>query len=297
MDGCCESLAFRSVTCTLNPAAGREREFALLSKAPKSKNVVIVGGGPGGMQAAITAAQRGHTVTLLEKTGRLGGQYHLAKVPPKKEMINWACEWQSGEVARQNITVKLNCTATIGNIKSLNPDVVFVASGAVPATPPIPGLERALQAWDILLGNAQTPKNKKTAIIGGGIVGCEIATMLLQNNCKFTIIEMLPDIAINLNAIQRADMLVEFAEAGVDVRVNTVVKKIEQGKVTVEKEGREETIAVDEIIAATGQKPFGAELIGQLRDAGLTVRALGDVKKPAKFINAIHDGFWAAASI
>jgi pyruvate/2-oxoglutarate dehydrogenase complex dihydrolipoamide dehydrogenase (E3) component len=249
------------------------------------------------MQAAITAAQKGHSVTLLEKTDKLGGQYHLAKVPPKKEMINWACEWQSGEVARQNITVKLNCTATIDNIKALNPDIVFVATGAVPATPPIPGLEKGLQAWDLLQGKAQTPKNKKTAVIGGGIVGCEIVTMLLQNNCEAVIIEMLPDIAINLNAIHRADMLAEFAEAGVDIRVSTVVKGIEQGKVRVEKEGKEETITVDDIIVATGQKPFGAELVGQLRDAGLTVRALGDVKKPAKFINAIHDAFWAAVSI
>jgi NADH dehydrogenase FAD-containing subunit len=108
---------------------------------------------------------------------------------------------------------------------------------------------------------------------------------------------MLPDIAVNLNAIHRVDMLAEFAEAGVDVRVNTAVKKIEQGQVTVEKEGKEEIVTVDEIVIATGQKPFGTELIGQLRDAGLTVRALGDVKKPAKFINAIHDGFWAAVSI
>jgi pyruvate/2-oxoglutarate dehydrogenase complex dihydrolipoamide dehydrogenase (E3) component len=76
-----------------------------------------------------------------------------------------------------------------------------------------------------------------------------------------------------------------------------VVKGIEQGKVRVEKEGKEETITVDDIIVATGQKPFGAEFVGQLRDAGLTVRSLGDVKKPAKFINAIHDAFWAAVSI
>jgi NADPH-dependent 2,4-dienoyl-CoA reductase/sulfur reductase-like enzyme len=268
-----------------------------MTKTEKSKNVVVIGGGPAGMQAAITAAQKNHRVTLLEKSDRLGGQFHLAKVPPKKEMINWAYEWQSGEVARQNIAVKLNFTADADNIKALNPDIVFIATGAVPVSPPIPGLETGIQAWDLLSGKVPAPSNKKTAIIGGGIVGCEIASLLLQNKCEVTIIEMLPDIATNLNGIQKTDMITEFAENKVDIRLNTVVRGIEKGKIAVEKDGKKEDIVVDEIIIATGQKSFGTELIGQLRDAGLPVKVLGDAKKPAKFINAIHDAFWAAASI
>lgn len=298
MDGCIDSLGMgRAISCTLNPVVGYEADFAALQKSSNPKHIVIVGGGPAGMQAAITAAQIGNRVTLLEKSSQLGGQLNIAHIPPKKGVIRWALEWQSEELKRQGVDIKLNFTADAENIKALHPDLVFVATGAAPAVPPIPGIENGIQAWDILYGKIAAPKNKNIAIIGGGIVGCEMASLLTEKENKVTIIEMLPEIAAALNAIHRADMLLEFEENHVDTLTNTAVKSIEKDNITIETDHKIQEISIDEVILATGQRPYGSELIEQLSESGIEVRSFGDVKRPGKIINATHDAFWAAMSI
>ncbi|MFY9313554.1 MAG: FAD-dependent oxidoreductase [Tepidanaerobacteraceae bacterium] len=134
------------------------------------------------------------------------------------------------------------------------------------------------------------------AIIGGGTVGCEVALMLIEKGNKVTIIEMLPEVAPNLNAIVRVDMLADFEEKGVDIKVNSTVKKIEQGRVTFEKDDEIHAIDVDKVVLALGQKPYGTELFYMLKQDGIETMIIGDAKEPAKIIDAVKEAFWAVMS-
>ncbi|MDR0434019.1 MAG: FAD-dependent oxidoreductase [Gracilibacteraceae bacterium] len=298
LDGCLEHMATgEAIACTLNPLVGYEREYSVMPKAAAAKKVVVVGGGAAGMQAAITAAQTGHKVTLLEKSGRLGGQLNLACIPPTKEMVRRPLEWLQDELVRQGITVRMNFAADAKSIQAMDPDFVFVATGAVPSVPPIPGVEAAVQAWDVIEGKIPVSPKQKVAILGGGIVGCETAMLLGKNGNKLVLIEMLPALANGLTEATKQDVLADLQEKKVEMLTSTTVKSIDAGRLTVSGPAGEAVIQADLVVLAAGARPFAAELAGQLREAGLRVRTLGDVNKPAKIINAIHDSFWAAMAL
>lgn len=298
LDGCFGSLGtLQSVRCVINPLVGYENEFAMVRKTDAPKNVVVIGGGPGGMQAAVTAAEIGHRVTLLEKSAKLGGQLNLASVPPHKDVINWVTQWYGGEMNRQGVDIKLGRHADAAYIKSLKPDVVIAATGATPWAPPIPGIENGVQSWSLLDGTARIPENKKVAIIGGGIVGCEVALLLKEKGNDVTILEMLPDVALSLESANRDDLMCEFKECSVNTILGATVKTIDAQGIVFVKNGKEDRFEADVIVLSIGQKPFGTELISQLKNEGLNVVAVGDVRKPAKIIDATTQGFFAALNV
>ncbi|HVI41754.1 MAG TPA: FAD-dependent oxidoreductase, partial [Anaerovoracaceae bacterium] len=214
-DGCFAQIwSFKPIGCALNPDAGFEREFSdSATKTNSSKNVVVIGGGPAGMQAAITAKKHGHNVTLLEKSSDLGGQLNIASVPPKKYPIKWAKEWFASELNRQGVDVKLNHLVSEDSITSLNPDVIIAATGSVPATPPIEGIENSIESWFLLDGSVALPENAKVAIVGGGVVACEVALLLAkEGHNNVTVIEMLDHIAHGLEMTHLGDLFVDFEE-------------------------------------------------------------------------------------
>lgn len=297
-DGCAGALMTNtSIRCILNPEVGYEFELKNENVKTTPKRVVVVGGGIGGMQAAITATKRGHNVTLLEKTDKLGGQLHLASVPPHKEIINWATDWFTGEIKRSNINVEYSCDADVDYVKSLNPDAVIIATGATPITPRIPGVERGVQSWDILSGAKKAPENQKVTVIGGGVVGCETALLLKEKGNKVTILEMLPDYAAGLYILCKMDMTDEFKEKGIVLETQAFVKEIKLKKVEYEKNGVLHNLDSDFVVLAAGQQSYGQELAGQLEDAGIDVTTIGDAKKPAKIANATREGFFAALNL
>lgn len=297
LDACFGALAKnQTIRCIVNPRVGYESELGTLKEASVPKKVVIVGGGIAGMQAAISAAQRGHKVTLLEKSDKLGGQLHIASVPPHKAYINWATEWYLGETERQNINIKYGCDANYQFVKSLNPDTVIIASGAKPWTPNIPGIEYGIQAWDILAGKADTPENKNIAVIGGGIVGCETALLLASKGNQVTILEMLPDVATGLEMANKIDMLADFENNHINILTQAVVKEISSNQVIYERDGRN-SLAVDAVVLSTGMKSVGQDLANELENDGINVVIVGDAKQPAKIANATREGFFAAINI
>jgi len=294
LDACYGNLAKgKSIQCAINPEVGAESELNDIVPAKEQKKAVVVGGGLAGMQAAIKAAQRGHQVTLLEKADRLGGQLHLASIPPNKGYIHWGTDWFVGEVGRQKVSIILNCEATSKIIEKLSPDVVILAAGALPMKPPIEGIENGIQAWDILNGSKKVPIAKKTVIIGGGIVGCETALLLSENGCSVSVIEMLDDFAVGLESANKLDMIAEFKEKGIKVLTGCCVTKIERDCVHY---NHEEAVAAEAevIILALGQESCGGELADQLEAVGIKTVTVGDARKPAKFINATSEAYYAA---
>ncbi len=298
LDACYGNLAKgQYMQCVLNPEAGLECELRNVPMPTEKKKVVVVGGGIGGMEAAITAAKRGHEVTLFEKSDKLGGQMNLACVPPHKEYIHWAYEWFTGEVERQFVDVRMNEEATEDKIKEISPDVVIMAAGAVPADPPIPGIEKAAQAWDILEGNTALPESKKVAVLGGGIVGCELANMMAEKGCEVSLIEMLPTIANGLEPANRLDMEAEIKGNNIDVHTNSKVTEIKDDGVCYEADGEAQEISTDCVVVALGNKPCGCELTEALQADGIDVTTIGDAKQPRKFRNATQEGYFAALYI
>ena len=178
--GCFDSIFARQpVACMVNPRAGREGQH-YPEPVEKHKRVTIVGGGPGGMQAAISAASRGHEVTLLERAGHLGGQLNLAAIPEGREELSNLVVSLGSALSREGVDVRLGLEATPEAVLSTTPDTVIVATGAEPVTPDIPGTagQHVVQAWDVLSGKADV--GDRVVVLGGGATGCLVSLYLAQ---------------------------------------------------------------------------------------------------------------------
>ncbi|MEE9418110.1 MAG: FAD-dependent oxidoreductase, partial [Desulfatiglandaceae bacterium] len=188
----CLSRVFQGkyISCAVNPATGMEREFTVLP-AHKPRSVLIVGGGPAGMQAAMVAAQRGHEVSLWENNDRLGGNLIPATVPEFKRDLGDLTKYLSTQVKKLHVDVRLGREASSELVQETKPDAVIVATGATPIMPQIPGMKkgRVLTAVDLLLGKKES--GDKVLVLGGGLIGCETAAYLARAGKKVTIVEIL----------------------------------------------------------------------------------------------------------
>ena len=258
--------------CALNPETMQSKKYNI-KPAKKAKNVAVIGGGIGGMEAAIVLAKRGHTVTLYEKSNRLGGVFIAAAAPSFKEKDRALIAWYEREITRYpSITVKMNTEVT--DVSSLGADEVIVATGAVAKQPPIPGVERTVEAVDYLLGNK--PVGEKVVIIGGGLTGCEIAYDLYLQGKKPTIVEMQDDLITGKGiCLANTSYLRDFFETyKVPVHLETGVTAITEEGVTVKhKDGTTETVAADSVILSVGYNPApvisrGVHLVGDAKSVG-----------------------------
>lgn len=296
LEGCYGSIgAKRGIRCALNPTVGFESKYddQNLPQVRVAKKVVVIGGGITGMQAAITAASRGHKVTLIENSSRLGGQMNLAAIPPAKEMVAKAIIYFEQEVKNKGVEVLFNTEVTAEKIKKMNADKVILATGSTPFVPPIPGIDRAEECWDVL-ANPVKPEGKRITIIGGGNVGCETALTLLQKNNKITILEMLPTLSNGQESSHRMRDLEELEKGGVNAQTSASIKKIEVNGVQYQdKEGNTQFVEDDILITATGQRPAGGTLADDLINLGIEVQTAGDAIAMGNLrINALS-GFMA----
>jgi len=284
------------VSCVVNPALGREREYKI-EPAAKAKRVVVVGGGPGGMEAARVTSLRGHNVTIYEKGESLGGQLVPASAPQFKHAIKDLVEYLKNQVVKLGVKIELGREATPALIKELKPDVVILAMGASPIIPEIPGVKggNVATASEILLGKKEA--GEKVVVVGGGEVGSELAWFLAEQGKRVTIVEMLYGVAVDVNMFSRFYLLDKLAELGIEILINTTAKEItDKGVVAVDINGNKQVIEADTVVLAVGYRSnneLGEKLRGEIPE----VYTIGDCVKPGKIMEAIHGGSRIARQI
>lgn len=296
MQGCLGFLfADQPIKCALNPTLGRESEIQI-KPAETGKKVLIAGGGPAGMEAAIMAAKAGHNVQLFEKTDRLGGQFLLASIPPGKGEISAFIAWQIKQLSKLNVGVHLNTGVTEEVIESFQPDVVIVATGGKPIIPDLPGIDKpnVVTVYNVLLGKVTV--GSKVVVIGGGLVGAETANHLANHGKMVTLVEMLPEIAADELGIPRMYLLKALEAGNVTILTESTVKEILDDGVVVVKGGKEEFIKADTIVLAVGSEPEN-KLESILEGKQLKVIKIGDAVKVRKVLDAVAEGYEAGMQI
>lgn len=282
------------IKCVLNPTLGKEWEGPV-KNAEVKKNVAVIGAGPAGLTAALTAKEAGHNVIVYEKDSHAGGQFYLASIPPCKGEIADYITWQTTQCDKQGIEIKYNTEATVELMKEVKPDVIIMATGAIPSKLPIPGIDHAnvCTANDILVGKVFPGFN--CVVIGGGQVGAETANYLGQQLKNVTILEMANDIAVDEALAPRWALLKMLENRKVAVKTGAKVKEIKDGSVVYECNGEHE-IAADTVVIAVGSKPNNVLKDG-LIEAGFDVRTIGDANTIGIVLNATEEGFEVGKNI
>jgi pyruvate/2-oxoglutarate dehydrogenase complex dihydrolipoamide dehydrogenase (E3) component len=260
--------------------------------------VLVVGGGPGGMKAAITAAQRGHDVTLAEQTDQLGGLLKFTDYDDLKVDLMRLKNYLVRQVEKSGVQVKLNTAVTPEFIKNSGYDAVILAVGSSPARPPIPGLDDPSVEHATTVYTKLDSVGKRVAVLGGGLVGCETGLFLAEHGHEVTIIEMQSELAPEANWMHKEGMRQSFAKAPITGRTGLRVSKVVpgQGVYALTGEGAEEFIPADTIVYAMGMRP-NAQTVTELQDAVLDTVAVGDCVKARKARHAMEEGYWAAVNL
>ena len=284
------------VTCLVNPFCGQEGEMPI-RYALKRKKVIIIGGGPGGLETAWVAAARGHQVILYEKRPSLGGQFRIAAMPPFKQDIAKAIAYYIHMCKKYGVSFKLETEATAEQIVSDHPDAVVIATGSEPVIPDMSGVNgsRVATGWDILEGRKQA--GNKVLIVGGGMVGCEVADFLGEHLHQVTLVEMLPEIASDIPLPVKYFLLQRLRDYAVQIETETsVVEFLEDGAI-VTKNGKTAPLkGFDTIVLAMGTKSVDS-LKKQLEEKISELYVIGDALSPRKAIEAIEEGAKIALKI
>ena len=269
--------------CALNPETMQSKKYKL-EPASKKKKIAVIGGGIGGMEAALVCAKRGHEVTLYEKSDKLGGVFIAAAAPSFKEKDRALIAWYIRELSKYPIELKMN--TEISDTSALDADEIIVATGAVAKRIPVPGAERAVEAIDYLLGNAEV--GDKVAVIGGGLTGCEIAYELYLKGKSPVIVEMQDDLITAKGiCLANTSYLRDFFKTNkVPVYLETSLSEIGEGSVTVKnKEGVELKLDADSVILSVGYNS------APVAKRGRHVHVIGDARKVGNLRSVIW-GAW-----
>ena len=291
-DGCLSRMTVevKPLSCAVNPSTGREMAYTLRGSG-KPKRVLVVGGGISGMEAARVAAIEGDSVKLYEKRDKLGGHLIPASIPDFKQDLKKLREMEETQLKKLAVEVVLNTTVDSGLIKKEKPHKVIIATGSVPIIPPIPGIENTNVSTciDLLLGKKDP--GDVVSVVGGGLVGCEVALWLADQGKKVTIVELLPEIGTGLFNAARVMLLDLFAAKKVSIITNAYVDEITNEAVNITLNNFEKrSIPCDTIALACGLEPR-KDLYESLNGEIGELYAIGDCKEPRKIINAIWEAY------
>lgn len=297
---CYACMAERMITglriCALNPVIGSEYETNFIKNTARPKKVLVAGGGPGGMQAATTAAELGHHVILCEKTEKLGGALNAIKGAPFKEDLYRFISTKALLMEKAGVDVRKNTDVTPELVGQLNPDVLIIAVGSEPIVPPLPGID----GNNVVIANDLPDKyekvGQKVAVLGGGLVGCETALHLAHDGKEVTVVEMMDEVCPDANPRYRP-LLMDQLEKHVTCRTGMYGLRItNEGIICDDKDGNETLFKADTVICAVGQKPLRAVTEG-LRDCAPEVIEIGDCVKAGNVTEAVFRGYWAGVDI
>jgi len=287
----------RHITCLMNPAMGREREFAFTKTASPQK-ILIVGGGMAGLEASTILRAKGHHVTLIEASDHLGGQFLMAGAAPRKEEFAAGVNSRAGQARRAGVDIRLSTELTAGLLDSVKPDRVIIAVGAKPIVPNIPGVDgdQVYLFADVLNGNAKP--SGRIAVLGGGLVGIETAEYLNERGCDVTIVEMMDEIAKDMGPMRKVVVMDILGKSGIQIMTGTKCLDIKPGAITVDKGGVTEDLPFDSVVLAVGSRPADfSEIAALCEKRGIPYSVAGDAKRVRKAIDAVAEAADIALSI
>ena len=304
--GCFRSLFNRkAVRCATNPFTGKEDSLQM-SPAPVRKHVMVVGAGPAGLEAAITAAKRGHDVSLYEAEERIGGQLNVASVPPDRDEIKTLIDYYIGQVTRSGVKLTLGKRIALDDVEHEKPDALIIAAGSIAKLFPIEGDEHTsvVQAVDVLGGRATV--RGKIAVVGGGLIGCEVVDFLSKKGFNVTLIEMTDSICAEMEPDDRTFLAQKMIEYDVDIYLKAEAQGYIRGKgLLVRTPAGDHLFEADTIVLATGLKA-SRTLIDQIvikgnkaniRGKEIAIYLVGDCIQPRRILEAIHEGAEVALKI
>lgn len=321
LQGCMDELVNgHPVQCMVNPRQGYEG-VRTIKETDQPKKVLVIGAGPGGLEAAYRAALAGHSVDLYEKEEKIGGQLWIAGTPPHKQELWKIINYYEEMIKLHNIRLNLNIKVDLEMILALKPEYIIAAEGAESLQPQIPGVEGSgvLSAWDVLKNDP--PLGGKIAILGGGAVGLETAHFLAikgtippevlsflfcnraesterlwqlayQGNKQITVFEKLPRVGTGVGRSSIWGLMNELRKHGVKLATRTNVVSFKDGLLTYERDGVSTSDTYDNLIIAVGSKPV-RKIADTLAETGIPFSIIGDSVRPGQITDAIHQGYLA----
>jgi 2,4-dienoyl-CoA reductase-like NADH-dependent reductase (Old Yellow Enzyme family)/thioredoxin reductase len=284
-----------AMRCAVNPYAALEDQLQI-TPAKKKKKVLVAGGGPAGMEAAKTAAERGHDVILCEASESLGGMLIPASKAPHKEGFETLRRYQYMELVRTGVEIRRDQAVDEALVEEMKPDALIVAAGSEPIRLDLPGVDKGNVFGALEVLNGTSVPGDRVAVIGGGLVGCEAAQYLVARGKRVTIVELLDEVGADIPITTRSAVVENLKEAGIRTEVSVRAVEFTEEGVVVEGDGEQRVVSADATVVAAGLKPrqdLAEKLEGRVKE----IHVVGDCARVRRLLDAVHEGARAGREV